>query len=412
MTHQKVVVFFPHNPFPAKSGAHKRCLEILYGLRELECTVYLLSSTLSSETQWEESSINALKKNLVKEVLIYHPNKWDNYWIKSHQKIDSLLKRSKPINSSINSPIGMCFWWRKVINKIEPDLILMNYGYWDKLINHEELKSIKRVIETHDLITLNRKMKDKIRPYFSKKAIKSNQIDGQLLTESFFDNFDLKTDDQEYKIYDQYQTTIAISSQEKNLIQENTKKTKVVLLPMTQEPCYLSNQYQNLALFPIGSNLFNIQGYFYFTKKVLPQVLQDIPSFSWQVTGSFKVNLAPQPEERVIIRGFVPDLSKVYELSSFVICPVIGGTGQQVKIIEAMAHGVPVIALKKRSENSPINHGINGFIADNAEEFADYVKLLWKDRALCRKLGQAAQETIAANFSKELLIQRLSLIIN
>ena len=49
----KVLFFFPHNPYPAKSGAHKRCLEMLSGLRELGCEVTLMSSTLSSETPWE-----------------------------------------------------------------------------------------------------------------------------------------------------------------------------------------------------------------------------------------------------------------------------------------------------------------------------------------------------------------------
>ncbi|GBF80946.1 glycosyltransferase family 4 protein [Aphanothece sacrum] len=412
MTYKKVVLFFPHNPWPPKSGAHKRCLEIISGLKEIDCEIFLLSSTLSSENQWKESSIDALKKKFVKDVLIYHPNKWDSYSIKLNQKFYTFLKINPPLNSGINSPIGICLWSSKIIREIVPDIIFMNYCYWDKLINHREFQSIRRVIETHDLVTINTKMRDIISPYLSNKFIKANRIDDELLKENFFEVLNLQTDEEEYKIYDQYQTTIAISSTEKNLIEQNTNKTKVILLPMTQEPCYLSNQYQDSALFPIGPNLFNIQGYFYFTQKVLPQILQEIPSFSWQVTGNFQFKLIPKPEERVIIRGFVPDLKKVYELSSFVISPVIGGTGQQVKIVEAMAHGLPVIALKQRAENSPINHGINGFIANNAEEFADYVKQLWQDRTLCRKLGKAAQETIAANFSRELLTEKLLLIIS
>lgn len=412
MTCRKAALFFPHNPFPPKSGAHKRCLEILYGLKEIGFQVYLFSSTLSSETPWKQSSIDALKKSLVKEVLIYSPNKWDYYWIKLHKKLYGFLQTPLPLNSPINSPIGMCIWWNQKIKEIEPELILMNYAYWDRLINHQQFKSTKRVIETHDLITLNQKMQDKIRPYFFKKDIKTNQIDIQLLDENFFDNFNLQADDEEYKIYNKYQTTIAISPKEKELIKQNTTKTEVVLLPMTQQVSYLSNQYDGPPIFPIGPNLFNIQGYFYFTKRILPLILAEIPSFSWQVTGKPNFNFTPQPEEQVTFRGFVPDLKKVYELSSFLICPVIGGTGQQVKIVEAMAYGLPAIALKKRAENSPINHGVNGFIAKEPEEFAEYVKQLWKDRSLCRKLGQAARETIEANFSRDLLVQQLSLIIN
>lgn len=53
----------------------------------------------------------------------------------------------------------------------------------------------------------------------------------------------------------------------------------------------------------------------------------------------------------------------IYQQAKFAICPLIGGTGQQVKIIEAMAHGLPVVALHNVSESSPIEHGVNGFIA-------------------------------------------------
>ena len=40
------------------------------------------------------------------------------------------------------------------------------------------------------------------------------------------------------------------------------------------------------------------------------------------------------PVNGVELSGFVPDLTSIYTNSCFAICPLIGGTGQQVKIVD------------------------------------------------------------------------------
>ncbi|HEY9703429.1 MAG TPA: glycosyltransferase, partial [Allocoleopsis sp.] len=113
----------------------------------------------------------------------------------------------------------------------------------------------------------------------------------------------------------------------------------------------------------------------------------------------------------VELSGFVPDLTPVYTHSSFAICPLIGGTGQQVKIVEAMAHGLPVIALINVADSSPIQHGVNGFIANNAQEFAQYCLQLWQDRKLCQTMGIAARKTIYEQFSPQVIKDKLAPIV-
>jgi hypothetical protein len=44
-----------------------------------------------------------------------------------------------------------------------------------------------------------------------------------------------------------------------------------------------------------------------------------------------------------------------------------------------------VIALRNVAASSPIECGVNGYIADNAEEFAECVIRLYSDPALCQK---------------------------
>jgi glycosyltransferase involved in cell wall biosynthesis len=74
--------------------------------------------------------------------------------------------------------------------------------------------------------------------------------------------------------------------------------------------------------------------------------------------------------------------------------------------LEAMAHGVAVITLPGAARSSPIRHGQNGLVANNAREFAEYVVQLSRDRELCRRLGQAARETIASEYSPQSHVAR------
>jgi len=99
--------------------------------------------------------------------------------------------------------------------------------------------------------------------------------------------------------------------------------------------------------------------------------------------------------------GYVDNLQSLYADSPFSICPLLGGTGIQIKILESMAHGVPVIAMEAVGKVSPIQHGVNGLVASNAKEFAECVIRLSQDQELCRKLGRAARMTIANEFSLE-----------
>jgi glycosyltransferase involved in cell wall biosynthesis len=406
---KKVICFFPHNPYPPRSGAHKRCLEILLGLRKLGHEVTLASSTLSSETNWDMDSIRQLEQDFVAKVYVYKPNFLDWKLIGLFNRFYKLTKTKAPLASILHTPIGMRLWFSGLIKEISPDIILMNYCFWNSLLSHQKLKSTIKIIDTHDLFMVNSQMREMLYPYLPVSPIQHEQINDIILQENFFEQLSLHAAPEELQIFDQYDHTIAIAKNEFEIIQKNTSNTKVSLLPMTQDPCYLENQYINPPVFTTGPNIFNIQGYLYFTKRVLPKVLSKIPSFELQVTGACCKEVAPT--EGIILSGFIPDLKSVYRQAKFLVCPVFGGTGQQVKIVEAMAHGLPAVALKSAAKMSPIEHGVNGFIAQDAEEFAHYVIQLWQDPALCRQLGTAARAKIATDFSEKCLLDGLSLLL-
>ncbi len=420
---KRVLVFFPHNPSPPRTGAHKRCREILAGLRELGCEATLLSATSSTDTKWEPASVSELKQTLVSDVYIYEPTSGDrrfvNWWRKGRtwrwratRVVSGRRARASElrVDSILYTPPGMRRWFKGLVDKVSPDVIFMNYAHWDRLVDHRELSSLVRVIDTIDMVSLNARMQQAVRESLP-NPLCLDAVEDEVLDEGFFDRRALTVNPDEFRVYDRYSCSVAIARSEADLIRRHTSSTQVVLIPMTQEPATVSNTYSGPCLLPIGPNYFNTQGYLYFVRRVLPRVLAMCPSFELHVTGFYDGVIPHDPVEGVIFRGYLPDLKSAYQQASFSACPVFGGTGQQVKIVEAMANGLAVVALRAAAERSPLKHQESGLVADNVDEFAEYVALLWNDRKLCARLGRAARETVAREFSRARLLEGLSSIV-
>lgn len=406
-----ILFFYPHYLYPPESGSQRNTMEMVLGLISMGCRVTIASTTLYWNTPWTPASVAGLKEKGVQSIRLYKPTLLDYSLVAPAYKYQTLFNRRPSVDSRLYTPPWMQRWFKGVLDDVDPDTIFMNYAYWDGLLDHQEQSSKLRIIHSHDLISLNVRLQRALAPHITRSSMSALQAADDILSEGYFDRLNLRADSEETAIYDRYDYTMAVSTDEAQYIRQHTSKTDVVMTPVVQEPNSLTNTYDGNALFALSPHMFNVHGYLYFVKRVLPAVLKQQPSFSLHVTGSWYRNLRPAIEEGVDIRGFVPDLDVEYQHARFFVCPVFGGTGQQVKIVEAMAHGLPVVALAGTARNSPIEHGTNGLIANNADEFAQYVVQLWGDKALCRRLGEAARATIAAQYSRQRLIEDLAMML-
>jgi glycosyltransferase involved in cell wall biosynthesis len=106
---------------------------------------------------------------------------------------------------------------------------------------------------------------------------------------------------------------------------------------------------------------------------------------------------------RLKITGFISEDEKFKLMADFNIFgyPLARhhyGTCDQA-IQEAMALGVPVVALNNPMESYMINHGRNGLIASNLEEYVSLIERLIADSKLRHDLGQNAREYALNEFS-------------
>lgn len=75
-------------------------------------------------------------------------------------------------------------------------------------------------------------------------------------------------------------------------------------------------------------------------------------------------------------------------------------------VMEAMACGVPVLAMEAGDIPYLVEEGITGFVVrqDEEEALADRIRLLLDDESLCRRMGQAARAKAEREFSLQRLV--------
>jgi glycosyltransferase involved in cell wall biosynthesis len=91
------------------------------------------------------------------------------------------------------------------------------------------------------------------------------------------------------------------------------------------------------------------------------------------------------------VTGYVEDPTPYLESSALLIVPLRAGGGMRVKILEALARGIPVVSTTIGAEGIDVTHGEHLLIADEPAAFAQTVVRVLRDRALGDQLAEAGR---------------------
>jgi glycosyltransferase involved in cell wall biosynthesis len=103
----------------------------------------------------------------------------------------------------------------------------------------------------------------------------------------------------------------------------------------------------------------------------------------------------------VDVLGFVPSVKPYLNAAGIYAAPLFVGGGIRLKILEAMAMEIPVVASSVSAEGI---HGTreNGLIiAESADDFVKEIIYLVDNPEIARKLGQKARKYILENYTWE-----------
>ena len=148
--------------------------------------------------------------------------------------------------------------------------------------------------------------------------------------------------------------------------------------------------------------LANEDAIIYFAERILPLVRRQVSEASLWIVGrrpSRKVKALQARFSGVYVTGKVEDIRPYVQQASVFVVPLRVGSGTRLKIFEAMAMSKAVVATSVGAEGLPVTHTQNILLADKPDEFARSIVMLLRDRATRERLGQAARDLVARNYS-------------
>jgi glycosyltransferase involved in cell wall biosynthesis len=158
------------------------------------------------------------------------------------------------------------------------------------------------------------------------------------------------------------------------------------------------------------ANLANLDAVMWFVHEVWPAVKRRHANLKFYVVGPGAERTLRDLSRRdpnIVVTGEVADIRDYLRRARVFVCPVRLGSGLRVKILEAMAMGLPIVTTALGGEGMPLHTGDNCFIADQPQLMSDYIDILLTDDELRGSISRQARALAVDRFAWEHSIDML-----
>jgi GT2 family glycosyltransferase/glycosyltransferase involved in cell wall biosynthesis len=221
---------------------------------------------------------------------------------------------------------------RVICAKYEIDVVLCSYVFQSKILEYIPSRIFK-VIDTHD------KMGERY------EMLRSN---GQPL--EFFSC----SPEEEGMYLNRADIIVAKRQEEASYFNAITGRNSAIVIPHLEKPSFLKRKYTSLNKLGLvaSSNRINLATIREFLEVLDRNLAGNNPPFIIHIAGQVRdmVQYLSDEESKIFKKswvkmlGFVDDIGEFYSSVDLVVCPVTMGTGINIKTLQAMAYGVPVLS--------------------------------------------------------------------
>jgi glycosyltransferase involved in cell wall biosynthesis len=144
----------------------------------------------------------------------------------------------------------------------------------------------------------------------------------------------------------------------------------------------------------------NIDAVKNFALSAWPEIHRRLPRSVFTVVGRNpaaeirSLGAAPGVE----VTGTVPDVRPYYAEAFVAVAPLRVAGGTRIKILEAMAAGVPVVTTARGAEGLAVDRNVHCLLADTAEEMREAIVLLSRDSVKAVDLVSAGLELVRRRY--------------
>ncbi len=273
------------------------------------------------------------------------------------------------------------------IQRIDPDVV---YCQLPRMANYLDAISKPKVLDFMDAFSLSSRRR-------------ANQEKG--LAKWFYNKESIKLEQFESNLAEKFDAHTIISDQDKQhlLKIEPALKDSIYVISNGLDTEYFSSSdmEKKTDLVFVGNMGYhpNILAAKYLIREILPRLDQNIKITIAGTRPTAEVRALAS--EHVEITGWIEDIRSAYDGAKIFVAPIFTGAGQQNKILEAMAMGLPVVTTPIVNKGIGAESGRELLVAENEVEFAEKIKVLIKDVDLRHKIIVESRKFVEENYSWE-----------
>jgi len=183
------------------------------------------------------------------------------------------------------------------------------------------------------------------------------------------------------------------------------EKTYIPLCLPVKNINYMSKVEPPIRLLWMGGFWWhpNAEAILWFIQFVLPFIKDKLKSLNVQL--HFLGALPPEKlveisdGKNIIVHGFVESIEDLLAETHLLFVPLLTGGGVRVKILEAMANGIPVLSTSKGCEGLGATDGVDIVIRDDAKSFAEAMIDLAQSNEKRFQLSIASQRLLKEKYN-------------
>ena len=174
------------------------------------------------------------------------------------------------------------------------------------------------------------------------------------------------------------------------------------------KPSAPPNPGRPLRLFHVGAMdwLPNREGIDWFIASVWPTLRTRHPDLEFHIAGKGLHPLRHAEVSGVVNHGEVPDSDAFATERDLLVVPLLRGAGIRVKIVQAMANGIPVATTTKGGHGLGLANG-EGIALDSPDAFADCISEIVRHPDRLAQMGEQGMTVTRTRFDRRVIAQNL-----
>lgn len=226
----------------------------------------------------------------------------------------------------------------------------------------------------------------------------------------------LKARHYERRIIRQFDLVSVVSAQDRRMVAAQVPGTPIILVPSGVDltffqPDPLSAREDGapdatdptLRLLFVGNLAYepNDDGLRYFLGAIWPLVRARAPGVRFTVVGKDPpawLREATGRDDALTVTGAVDDVRPYYHRARVAVVPLRLGAGTKLKVLEALAMGVPVVTTPEGRAGIDAQDGRHLLVGATPEQFARHVAAILGDTALAARLCAAGRDLVERRY--------------